>query len=312
MPLSRKRRLPLVREADAAGRTLEIYQEIKTALGLPLVNVIFQAYGVYPRFLELMWKTMRPAVETQDFFRFADRLRGEAYTATHNYFSIPDLCSSIREVHFSVGAQHELTDAVELFHYNNPLLLLIAATQLQAFEDGPTHHRTAPGGASHPVFSQKFVKIAEDVAPLPIKKIYEEMKRVLGVSFINTDYQTFARWPDFLTLYWNALKPVVSSPLYGESQHALRESALRLATDLPNAPQLSVEHMQDAGLTDDEITPAIHITEEFLEILSGLVLNISFAKIGLEGGNRFQAPARPERKPEQMPQRISDHPERAA
>ena len=82
-----------MREADAAGRTLEIYQEIKTALGLPLVNVIFQAYGVYPRFLELMWKTMRPAVETQDFFRFADRLRGEAYTATHNYFSIPDLCS---------------------------------------------------------------------------------------------------------------------------------------------------------------------------------------------------------------------------
>ena len=313
MPLSRKRRLPLVREADVSGRTLEIYQEIKSALGVPHVNVIFQAYGVYPRFLDLMWKTMQPAVETLDFFRFADRLRAEAYTSTHNYFSIPDLCYSIREVHFSVGAQHELTDAVELFHYNNPLLLLIAATQLQAFEDGPMHHRTAPTGADHPVFTQKFVKITEEAAPLPIRKIYEEMKRILGVSFINTDYQTFARWPDFLTLYWNALKPVVSSPVYGESQHALRESALLLASDLPNAPRLSVEHMQEAGLTDEEISPVIHITEEFLELLAGLVQNIAFAKIALEGGNRFQAPARPEKRPEQMPQRAqSDHPERAA
>src|SRR4051812_34964016 len=239
MPLSRKRRLPLVRESDASGRTLEIYQEIKSALGIPHVNVIFQAYGVYPRFLELMWKTIRSAIATQEFFLRSDRLRAEAYTSTHNYFSIPDLCSRIREVQFSVGAQHELTDAVELFHYNNPLLLLIAAAQLQAFEDGPAHSRTALAGAEHPVFSQKLVKVTEEAAPLPIRKIYDEMKRTLGVSFINTDYQAFARWPDFLGLYWNSLKPIVASPLYSESRHALRESAVSLAIELPNAPQLS-------------------------------------------------------------------------
>jgi hypothetical protein len=312
MPLSRKRRLPLVREADATGGTLEIYQEIKSALGVPHVNVIFQAYGVYPRFLELMWKGIRPAIEKREFFVLADRLRAEAYTRTHNYFSVPDLCSTIREVHFSSGALQELTEAVELFHYNNPLLLLIVAVQLQAFEDGPAHRRTSQIEADHPVFTQKLVKISEESAPPPIRKIYDEMKRTLGVSFINTDYQAFARWPDFLNVYWNSLKPMLASPLYGESKHAMRESAVALANDVPNAPQLSVEHMQDAGLSEEEISAAIHITEEFLELLSGLVLNVAFAKIALEGGNQMRA-RRKTGTADQIPQAVeSDHPERAA
>jgi hypothetical protein len=300
----------LVPEGDASGRTLEIYQDIKSSLGIPHVNVIFQAYGAHPRFLELMWKLLKPAVETRDFFSCADRLRAEAYTRAHNYFSIPDLCDRVREIHFSSGAQHELTDAVELFHYNNPLLLLIAALLLQAFEDGPQQQRSADKGASHPVFTQKLVKITEEAAPAPTRKIYEELKRTLGVNFINTDYQAFARWPDFLNMYWSALKPLVSSPLYGESSHALRESAVGLASELPNAPQLSVERMQEIGLGDSEISGAIRITEDFLELLSGLVLNVAFAKIALEGGNQMQSP-RPDRRLEPSP-RPEDHPQRAA
>jgi hypothetical protein len=312
MPLSRKRRLPLLSESDASGRTLEIYEEIKLALGVPQVNVIFQAYGVYPRFLDLMWNQLRPALETQDFFQHADRLRAEVYTRMHNYFSVPDLGSGIRQIQFSTGAQHELTGVVELFHYNNPLLLLITALQIQAFEDGPAHRRVAKNRADHPVFAHQPVKVPEDSAPLPIKKTYDDIKRTLGVSFINTDYQAFARFPDFLNLYWNALKPAISSPLYGENKHALQESAMSLAGDLPNAPQLSVEHMQDAGLSEDEISAGIHITEEFLEVLSGLVLNIAFAKISLEGGNRIQVAPRAEKKKEQVLEPVGEPPEKAA
>ena len=309
MPLSRKRRLLLVREADASGRTLDIYQEIKTALGVPHVNVIFQAYGTYPATLEAVWNALRPCVETREFFRCAERLRGEAYTRTHNYFVVPDLCASIQQVHFSTGAQHELSDVVELFHYNNPLLLLITAVLLQAFEDGPTFIRNAERNADHPLFAQKPIKISEEEASVPVRKIYEDIKRTLGVPVVNTDYQAFARFPDFLNMYWSALKPTISSPLYGENRHALRESAINLASDLPNAPQLTVERMQEIGLSDDEISAAIHITEEFLDLLSGLVVNIAFAKISLEGGNRGKAEPRKEAQPEKPK---TEFPERAA
>lgn len=296
MPLSRKRRLSLVSETDASGRTLEIYQEIKVALGVPHVNVIFQAYGAYPAALEAIWNALRPCVETSEFFRCAERLRGEAYTRTHNYFAVPDLCATIQQVHFSTGAQHELTDVVELFHYNNPLLLLIVALQLQAFEDGPAVARTAERNANHPVFTRKPIKISEDEASTPIRKVYDDIKRTLGVPVVNTDYQAFARFPDFLNVYWTALKPAVMSPLYGENRHALHDSAITLATDLPNAPQLTVDRMQESGLGADEISAAIHITEEFFDFLSGLVLNIAFAKISLEGGNTGKShPRSPQR-----------------
>lgn len=309
MPSSRKRRLPLVSEADATGRTLEIYQEIKAALGVPHVNVLFQAYGAQPRFLEVMWNLLRPSVGTREFFSKADRLRAEAYTWMHNYFSIPDLCEQIREVHFSPGAQHELTDAVELFHYNNPLLLLVAAIQLQAFEDGPAKHWTAETGADHPVFLQRPIRITEEAAPLPIRKIYDDIKRTLGLSYVTTDYQSFARWPDFLSVYWNALKAAIISPLYGESKHSLRESALALASELPNVPQLSVERGHEFNLTSDELSTAIHITEEFLEGLSGLVLNVAFARIALDGGNQQKPNGKPN-LPDLVP--TANQPERAA
>lgn len=290
MPQNRKRRLPLVRESEASGRTLEIYQEIKTALGVPHVNLVFQAYGAQPRFLDVMWRSWRPVLEAGEFFREADRLRAEAYTRVHNYFLVPDLAAKIREIQFTPGAQHELAEVVELFHYNNPPLLLIAAGQLQAFEDDGAHAHRAKAPAEHPVFAEKPVKVTEDDAPAPIRKIYEEMKRVLGVSFINTDYQALARFPDYLNLYWESLKPVVLSPLYIETQRAMRESALALASELPDAPQLSLEGIQEAGLQYEEINAAIRVTEDFLELLSGLVLNIAFAKISIEGGNQRQSP----------------------
>jgi hypothetical protein len=306
MPLSRKRRLLMVPEAEASGRTLEIFQEIKQSLGVPHVNLIFQAYAPYPRFLDLMWRSLHPAIETREFFRASERLGAEAYTRAHNYFVVPDMCDPIRAINFSSGAQHELTDTVELFHYNNPPLLLIAAVLMQGFEDGPANRRTVESGADHPVFARKPTTITDGAAPAPIRKVYDDIKRTLGVSFVNTDYQAFARWPDFLNLYWSALKPVVSSPLYGENKHGVRESALAHAADLPNAPQLSVELMQESGLNDEEISAAINITEDFLDTLSGLLLNIAFAKIGLEGGNRvsFQRPA------QALPQ--ADHPDKAA
>src|SRR5438105_15069055 len=115
-----KAKLVLVRESEAPGQVHVIFQQIKQALGLPHVNVIFQAFAAYPVFLELHWNAIKPVLQTQTFFDLAERLRAEAYTRMHNYFRIPDLCARVTDHSFSAGARHELTDAVEIFHYNNP------------------------------------------------------------------------------------------------------------------------------------------------------------------------------------------------
>ena len=284
--MKRQRRITLIPESQAEGRVFEIYQEIKPALGVPHVNLLFQAYGAYPNFLELHWHAIRNVLQTAEFFQFAERLRAEAYTRAHNYFAVPDFCEEVKEMQLTQGARQELTEIVELFHYNNPLLLLIVAAQIQALDEAPIAQRQSSGPAVHPVFEQKPCSVPEDRATERVKRVYEDIKRTLGLNFINSDYRAFGRFPDFLEAYWEAMKPALALAIYSEHKRKLKESAFILANELPSAPQLSIQEMQESGLEEQEITDIVRITEQFLDLISGLILNVCFAKIGLEGGTR--------------------------
>src|SRR5215475_1444949 len=120
-PVKRQRRITLIPESQAQGRVFEIYQEIKAALGVPQVNLLFQAYGAFPAFLELHWQAMRAVLQTTEFFQYADRLRAEAYTRAHNYFTVPDFCEEVKEMQLSHGARQHLSEVVELSDYRNRL-----------------------------------------------------------------------------------------------------------------------------------------------------------------------------------------------
>src|SRR5215467_3121120 len=131
----KRHKLHLVKEKEAQGRISEIFSEIRYALGVPSVNMMFQALASFPEFFDLFWKTARPAVHTQEFFALSERISAEAYTRVHNYFSVPALGSKTKEMNFSAGAQAELQEVVDLYQYNYSVLLLLCAALVQAFEN---------------------------------------------------------------------------------------------------------------------------------------------------------------------------------
>lgn len=278
-------RLPQVTEAQAEGRTREIYEEVKQALGLPHVNVMCQVYGGFPQFLNLHWETFKPVVETRRFFELAERLRADAYTRMHNYFAIPNLGEALNELHFSEGASKELTDVIDLFQYSNPLLLLLATAQMQSFEGAIGDSSAAREQAAHPVFGLRPILIHEETAPAHVKKIYEEIKRTFSMPVVSMDCRAMARWPDFLRAYSDALKNVVDSPLYHQCQNGIRETAWALTRELPGPIELSVSTLEETGVDESDISSIVRISDMFVHGLSSLTLNISMAKIGLEGGN---------------------------
>lgn len=296
MPWRKGNKLKLVREEEAQGRTAEIFGEVKDALGVPHVNVLFQAYAVYPEFLERFWEAAKPLVQSQEFFDLSDRIGAEAYTRMHNYFAIPDLRAEIRTRGLSGDARQELTGTVELFHYNNPPLLLLASAQMQAFESRVGRPGRSTSVADHPVFSEKPALVEEEQAPPPTRRIYDDIRRTFGLPMINTDYRAFARWPEFLEIYWPVLKTISQSPVYGESQQGIRESAWNLAGELPTPLDLSASRLIDEGMSDERVSDVFRITELFVRTLSGLVLNVAVAKIGLEGGTRRARPASPDER----------------
>src|SRR5262245_60954643 len=146
----KKQKLRLIPEADADDATQEIYAEIKQALGIPYINPMFQAYAAYPEYFKLLWQALVPDLETREFFNSAERIAAESYTRVHNYLSVPDLNRKIQEMDFSAGAQEELKDVIDLYLYNNSVLLLICAAQMQAFENPAASVRPATEPAEHP------------------------------------------------------------------------------------------------------------------------------------------------------------------
>jgi hypothetical protein len=291
------RRPKLVAEGDTGGRTQDIYNEIKYLLGVPRVSAMFQAFAGYPKFLELFWRAVRSGLESAQFFRLGDRLRADAYTRSYNYFQVPDLRTGPTS---NAASSQELSQTVELFHYVDPLLLLLSAVVTQALAKTVGQSTTENAAAEHPVFATRPLLISEESAPPRIEALYDDIKRTLGIPVLSTAYQAFARFPVFLEDLWRALKPITQSALYTESHAGLRQTAWSLAREFPARVELTSDYLSDAGLPDDDIAAVARITDIFMQSLSRTVLNVALAKIGLEGGSaRSAAPAKAESEPKQ-------------
>jgi hypothetical protein len=302
MPWKKGQRPKVITEHQATGSTAEVFFEIRHSLGLPYVPVPFQIFAAIPKFLELHWAAVRPLVATEEFFALGERLRADAYTRAHSYFHVPDLCERVEDLRFSTGARHELTNAVELLQHANPLVLLLMAAQLQAFDKKVGTQPISTTPATPMEKHERPTLIEEEHAPAPTRKLYEDIKRTTGLPIVTTDYLVMARWPDFLAAYWQVMKPIVESPIYSECCVAVCDTACDLTHELPGELSLTCEQLTDAGMSDEDVGACVKITELFVKKLSGMLLNISAAKISLEGGNV----AAPEiGMPEEMPRQAA-------
>ncbi len=272
----------MIAEEQADDSARQVFCEIKQALGLPVLRVFFPALAVYPQFLQLHWRMLRPMVSSAEFFACADRLRADADTRAHNYLRIPDLCSRLQD--FGPAAGQQLVAALDLFHYSNPLLLLMFAAQVQALE-GPVGEGSATAAASHPIFADAPLFVEEESAPVEARRRYEEMRRVLELPYINAEYEAMARFPGFLQHYWELLKGLQQSPVYQESQYGIRETAWNLVRELPGPLELSIDRLLEAGIKPEDVASLARILDLFVKNLSGLAMNVAIAKIAVEGGN---------------------------
>lgn len=276
----------MVAEGEAKGEIAQIYLDLKDTLGIPHVSMVFRILASYPKFFSLFWKCARPMLQTGEFFTAAEQIRAQGYNQVKSGFSVPDLHARLTELEFTERAQEEVQDVVNLYEYINPVLLLVMAALIDGFEhpEGAPKHGVL--AAHHPSHPARPILVDERLAPEPTRKLYEDIKQTMGTPYLNTSYITFGRWPDFLREYWGALKPIIGSPGYEQQRAALRQFALTAANDLPETIHLSQKNLVDAGVGEEERSQVLQTIHFFLDLLSKQVLNIAFAKVALEGGNR--------------------------
>lgn len=289
MPWRKGNRLRTIAEQDADPATRRIYDNIKDALSFPGLQLYYPALGAYPCFLALHWETVRHAASSRELRVAAECLRADAYTRAHNYFYIPDLCVQAGPAE-PVAGERGIIGAANYYHYHDPLVLLLFAYQIQAME-GPTG--IGPDGKSVVEESSRAdasphklpSSVSETDAPAPLRKRYDDIRRVLGSPFVAPEFCAFAERPEFLDAYWKALNEMLASPLYPACKHGLRSSAWTLASQLPGPVELSVDKLNEAGLSAEDIASIARILELFVDYLSGALLHVAAAKIAIEGGN---------------------------
>ncbi|MGB9255116.1 MAG: halocarboxylic acid dehydrogenase DehI family protein, partial [Candidatus Korobacteraceae bacterium] len=310
MRWKRGSRLRLISEADASPRTREIFCEVRERLGLPVVPLLYQAYAVFPEFLELHWQSFRPLLESRQFFVLGARLAAECYTRAHNYFAVDGLAGY--EVEPAANVTLPLTQVLDYYQYLDPFLLLITAAQMQAFEGAAGEPGDATDNARHASFLVAPRLLSDGEAAAAVQRIWSERRRIVELAFASDEHRALACWPEFYQRYWAGLKSVLQSPLYADGQYRLGESALKLAHELPVPVDTSIPQLLEAGLDNDQVYSLVRVNEAFMQALTGLLLDITFARIGLEGGNRKVASETPEEKPVASERPLSENPAKQA
>jgi hypothetical protein len=270
-------RLPIVQVGEAAGRTAEIFSEVKAAFGIAYVPRCFQAFAAYPDFLEVQWRTMKPLLGTREFFELAARLRAEAYTYVHNYFKVSALGDGLT-------AANALS-VTDLLCYVDAATLLLLAVQLQAFDGAVGEASSSPHTADRISFSALPEFVDVENAPAPIKRVADEMRLAFELPFSGDEQRALARWPELFFSYWHALKPAVQSVFHEQAVFRIRESAWSCAPEIPLSIEMEYARLQEAGVSADDIATVTRLTELLVRGAAVGLLNETFAKIGLEGGN---------------------------
>jgi hypothetical protein len=280
----RGQRLMLVSENEAPGPTREIFRQVRENLGIPAVPKLYQAYAAFPEFLQLHWRAFGPALELRESFLLGSRLAAESYTRAHNYFEIASLWHETGNAHGPSCLSW--MQVLDYYLYLDPLLLLIAAAQMRAFEGPVGTPLTCAEPAQHSRFAVAPSLLKNDQAGPELERSWMERRRMLELAFVADEHRALACWPEAYTEYWATLKRLLQSPVYADCRYRLAGSALSMADEFPVAVETNLAQLQSAGLDDDQISSLVRINEAFLQDLTGLVLDITFARIGWEGGTR--------------------------
>lgn len=286
----------IVDEYEADGPIDDVYHEIRQTLRVSGINLIFRVWASYDRALPTIWNAVRPLVEMRTFEAAADDLRVAAVQAATR-LGAADARSAVR---IGKSQAYQIQQALQLYHYINPkLLLLVTAlngalskntTEQSSTQTPPTSELIERGEPAH-MYAMEMV--AEDPDDPTLQELFDDIKHTLSLSSINSDYRTLALWPTYVTKAWARLKQTIGGDEYQRAAALLQDQARRLAASLPYSIPLSREKFESLVQDAEEVA---NKTDTFERILPPLILNIARLGLDWQSPDRLAAspfPARP-------------------
>jgi hypothetical protein len=282
MSWKRPNGMHVIRESEANESIGEVYNDIKSSLSLPQVPLFFQMCAAGGGFLPQFWEAVKPAVRTSAFMTSAQRLRADAYTRIHNYFEIPAAFGTS-----GPAAPPELAATIELFHYEGGLLLLLLSLAAEAFDNPIGQHFVSRAEGSPQPAGFVPILVEEGTLAPETRKILNEARRQYGLGVVPMEFRALAAWPNFLNQHWQLWKQMAQSPILVACEHQLLLHSIELAHALPGPMEMSSASLRQNGMDDKEFSSIIRVTHNWNRASAMLLLQISAAKISMEGGSGY-------------------------
>jgi hypothetical protein len=118
----------LMESHHADAPTRKVYEEIKSALDLPIVNTDYRALARWPSYFALAWNSLRPSVATPAYESLVQAMHDEIVSAA---FTLPNpgalTSEALRAAAVEDGAADDIQRTVELFQWLLPGLIVNVA-----------------------------------------------------------------------------------------------------------------------------------------------------------------------------------------
>lgn len=256
--------VPTVTEHDATGTVKAIYQDIKSVLGVPVVNLIFRHIATMPGALEWVWAMVRPLYAGDKLTKMADQLMADIAIPTLPRLTRP----ALQAVGVDTAGERTIARILKAYNRSNPMNLMALTTLLVYLEDN-VGGKTLSDTATDPLaLHQDTPPVPEALPPLLSLAEMDQATAALVRSLnalspqgeartMPSMYRHLAHWPGYLALALTLLQPLhVNGSLQTAIEHAAGKAAA-LARDLVTALRTDVTPPAPIGNVQHELASAL-------------------------------------------------------
>jgi hypothetical protein len=224
--------LPEVSERDATGRVAELYEEIRSTVGLPLVNLVYRVLAATDR-LDAAWAQLGPNLRDPGIESAAAALVGEVRASSP---AIPSAALATVGLHGDRLAGARST--VGAYMHANPRNLLAVTALLE--EAAGTGSKEPDAGSMPPPADWVILPMASlDALDETASALIGEMSAPLVSpgegALVPSLLRHFADEPVQLAMLWTSIAPSVESGAVAEEAERVSKRAIELAASFPYA-----------------------------------------------------------------------------
>lgn len=266
-------------EDTAKGELKDIYKDICKEMRYAHVPTPFQAFALYPEFMRLFWKEVRPLVRHRAIEHGAAqvlRRAGERVAAELRPESDIEYLRG-RKQQRNLSALHQ---GILPFYLGAPrIFVLMSRIYGWFFENvpGETYESVNLQPLPYPRDMGMEVKPILDSQASPAEReLFERIRLDMKVPVTNVAYRALARNPEFLKPAWASVRRVVGTPEYKSIEQELFEVAGAWSRELPSTSvtREKIESLPD--MDDYSIRMLSIVAETFYRMFPGLIINLTY------------------------------------